>query len=131
MTKPFTRAIEYYIVDAVTFLGNIFLAWALVQYGGVQYLVATALGFLFQTIIAFFANKEWTFHKQHLRTLRGLTITTTVQLSALFIAVAGTAIGVEILGLSFFLSRILAALIAGFWGYIMDSRFTFGISPLR
>lgn len=131
MSKPLIRAIEYYVVDAVTFAGNIFLAWALVEYGDVQYLIATAAGFLFQTVVAFFANKAWTFHKRHLRVSRGLLVTTTVQLSALAIAVGGTAFGVEVLGWSFLVARIVAGAVAGLWGYIMDSRFTFGISPLR
>lgn len=131
MSKIITRALEYYLVGTATFIANISLAWVLTYYGGLQYILATTIGFIVQTVVAFLANRKWAFAKKNLHIPRGLLVTTLVQFSALFIAIIGTALGVEIFHWSFLLSRIMAGLIAGVWGYIMDSRFTFGVAPLR
>ncbi len=130
MTKPLKRAVFYYVVDAVTFVSNIFIAWVLVRYG-VHYLAATTLGFIFQTVVAFFLNKIWTFNKPHLRVSRGLFITSLVQVSAFLIVIVLTAVGVEYFKLPFLIVRIVSGIIAGISAFILDSRYTFGVSPFK
>jgi putative flippase GtrA len=126
-----TRGIEYYTVDAVAFVVNIACAWALTEFAGVNYIVATIIGFALQTVGAYVANKAWTFRISRVRMTRGLAVTTFVQLSVLALAVSGTAYGVEVLGWSFIAARVSAGIVAGLWSYIADSYLTFRVSPLR
>lgn len=130
MTKPLKRAFFYYIVDGVTFVLNIFIAWVLVQYG-VHYLLATILGFVFQTVAAFFLNKTWTFNQPHLRVSRGLFVTSLVQITAFCLVIGLTAFGVEYLAFPFLLVRIVSGVIAGVIAFVLDSRYTFGVSLLK
>ncbi|HPA25186.1 MAG TPA: GtrA family protein [bacterium] len=145
------RAFKYYTVSILTFLGNIFLAWLLVYYGGIQYIIATTLGFLFQTLMAFFVNKKWTFHKVKFPIFKpvikfliskkiihpknnlpkSILITTIVQILVFLFVIAGTTIGINTFQWSFIFSRILAGIIAGFLSYCMDSYFTFKTIPFR
>lgn len=147
------RAFKYYTVSLLTFLGNIFLAWFLVRYGGVQYIIATISGFLFQSIVAFLVNTRWTFYKRRtflfdvvidfligkkwisrkrkLYFSHGLLTTLVVQGTVFFLVVMGTTWGVAVLHYSFIFSRILAGVAAGFLGYCLDSYFTFKTVPFR
>lgn len=147
------RVFKYHIVSLITFLGNIFLAWFLVRYGGVQYIIATISGFLFQAMVAFLINKRWTFYKKRVWLLDSLLdffgykkiifykrnpcfsqsvlISLVVQMAVFFLVVAGTALGVDVFHGSFIFSRILAGVAAGLVGYCLDSYFTFNTIPFR
>ncbi|NMC51863.1 GtrA family protein [Candidatus Kuenenbacteria bacterium] len=128
MLSRIRRLLFYYTVSLATFAGNVFGAWLLMEYFQVQQIPAITAGFILQTVTAFFVNRRWTFEKQT-KISRGLTTTLAIQVVALLIAILGTEGGMNILGLNFISSRIISGLIAGLWGYTMDSYLTFGLAP--
>ena len=130
MKSPLTRALAYFLVDAVAFAINILLFLVLTSYAGVYYLISTALGFWAQIVIAFFINRSGPFHSRT-STTRGLSITSLVNLCAFAVAVAGTAVGVEVLHLDYLTARIIVGIIAGIIGFLLDSEFTFLKNPFK
>lgn len=128
--QAITRAIKYWLVSGATFALNILISWFFFEIVGWHYVIAILIGFTVETILSFFINRTWTFHRPLLGTGLGLFRTTIVQAIVLFIGITGTTIGMDI-GFSFVMSRILAGIVAGLLAYILDSLFTFRVALLK
>ena len=130
MIIPLRRIIKYSTVNGIVLPLNLGIAWGLTLLG-LNYLVATAVGYTVQITLAFFVNRHWTFAKPEVETLTGLMRAGIVEASAFIIVLATTYLCVAALHLPFIWARIAAVIAAGIWCYLMDSIFTFRVKPFR
>jgi putative flippase GtrA len=121
------RIAVYAGVNTLCLPCNIGLAWILTTHG-LHYILATIAGFMLHVLLAFSLNRTFTF-RSSVSARNGLAKSAIVAITGVFVAVAVTALCVEVVGLSFLASRILAMFVAGLWDYVLDSQFTFREQP--
>jgi putative flippase GtrA len=127
---PLTRVGNYIGIQLALFPPfNLGVGWALTEFG-IDYKIATIVGFFVQATIGFFLNRWWTFQAE-VKTSTGLVKTWGIAVFNLALAVGLTTVFIEYVGLSFLPARIGAAVIALLWGYVLNARFTFKTKILR
>jgi dolichol-phosphate mannosyltransferase len=121
----FKQAIKYMVVGSFGTLLNLLVMYFSVELLGLWYLFGGALGFFVGVTVNYFLNKEWTFYDKKnvslLQYKRYLLIS--------LIGLAGGALLllflVEVLGLWYLFSQILAILIMGSLSFILHKFWTF------
>jgi putative flippase GtrA len=129
MNPAFVRFLRYQAVAFSSFLIDLALLSLFLFAFNLNYLVATAFGFMGAVAYAFFVNRIWSF-KKWVHTGR-LTVALGIGLATLAIVLFVTYLGVETIHLPYFEARVGAALIAAIVSYIGDSIFTFGMKPFE
>ena len=128
--RPLRRMLTYGSVNLILLPLNLATAWALTEIG-VQYLVATAVGFMVHVVLEFFINRRWTFERLDLKTIPGLVRALCVQVSALIVVPLSTKFGVELAHLDFVYARGSAVVTSAVWCYVLDHLFTFRVGFSR
>lgn len=120
------RFARYVGVGFLMFLADIVLVYALI-FMGMEYLLATVIGFILAMTGAFFLNRAWTYgtHTSAWRVVYALAIA----LVSLVIVAWCTYWGVEYLALHYMLARSAAGILATLWSYTADSLVTFEVKP--
>lgn len=131
MPRVVKRFVRYDIANACVFAFQMALVFTLVEILGVYFLLATAMGFVFQVVTSFTINRRWAFRTSKTSLLHGLGTTLVVSLSTLSIILIITYIGVTFLALPFIVARLCAAPCAALWSFILDSKYTYHISLSR
>lgn len=124
------RILKYASVNVLLLPINILIAWQLTD-AGMNYLLATSIGFGIQVTTAFLINRKWTFERKDIAIGSGLIRSAVVEVSALGIVVLTTWIGVAVMSADFMVARVSAVFTAGVWCYLLDSFFTFRTHPFR
>jgi putative flippase GtrA len=123
------RFVRYQVVSLSSFLIDL-LALSLCMFAfGLNYLLATAIGFAASVVYAFFLNRAWSF-KKWVFTSR-IFISFFVGLGTLAVVLFVTYVGVETIRVPYLEARLTAALIAAVVSYIGDSIFTFQMRPFE
>jgi putative flippase GtrA len=126
------RLYRFGVVGASAALVQTAVLWLLVDYGGINYLVAAVGAIELTIVLQYVANNAWTF--QHSRYsapydyLVGLLRTNVVRGTAIPIQVALLWAFVNWAGLMYLLANGLAIVISGFYRYYLDSRWTWQIA---
>ncbi|WP_115865466.1 GtrA family protein [Halorussus litoreus] len=106
--------------------------WLLVEYGGLNYLVAATISIELTIILQFFVNNAWTFqhagHSHRWDYFVGLVRTNIVRGSAIPIQVGLLWAFVNWAGLMYLLANGFAIFISGLYRYYLDSRWTWKIA---
>lgn len=104
---------------------------ALVELGGLTYLVAAALAIETTIVLQFVANNAWTFnafrHKTRNGFLQGLMKTNLVRGSAIPIQLAVLWGLVRYVSLAYLLANGVGIVVSGIYRYVLDSRWTWNI----
>jgi len=95
----------------------------------VNYLIATALGFLTAVALSFFINRRWSFRKW-VHTGR-VAVSLFVGLVTLSVVVFVTYVGVSQIEAPYVEARLVAALIGAVVSYVGDALFTFEVKPFE
>jgi putative flippase GtrA len=119
---------DYYIVSLFSVIINLAIYWLLVHFG-VNYIVAATVGFIFETVIAYFLNRFWTFSNTTLNIETGYIRSLLVAVFNLLLILVFTISGVEILRLNYFIARIIAGIIVGIISFVFDAKFSFAVWP--
>ena len=119
--------VRYQIVALGTFFADLAVISLLLFVFNVNYLYATAAGFLTAVAIAFFVNRHWSYRKWVHAGRIGISLF--VGLGTLCVVLFVTYVGVQTIQVPYFEARIVAALIAAVVSYVGDSVFTFEVEP--
>lgn len=123
------RFVRYQSVSFGAFLVDLAVLALLMFALNMNYLVATAIGFIASVLFSFFVNRRWAFRKWvH---IGRLAIALFVGLTTLCAVLFVTYLGVESIHLPYIEARVGAALIAAIVSYIGDSLFTFEMEPFE
>ncbi len=119
--------IRYQVVALGTFFADLAVISILLFVFNVNYLVATAVGFLTAVAIAFFVNRRWSYRKWVHAGRIGISLF--VGLGTLCVVLFVTYVGVQTIQVPYLEARVVAALIGAIVSYIGDSVFTFEVEP--
>lgn len=54
--------LRYILVGGIMLIFNLLLVWYFVRFWDIHYLLASSVAFILESVVAFFANRRWTFH---------------------------------------------------------------------
>ena len=112
-------------IGFIAFVIDIILIFALVDWVGMRYPYAVAIGFLVATVAAYLMARNSIYANTEQPHSKALVYYFFVALAALFITVGGTVFFTEIVGLPFYVGRILVGLFISVSGYVVDCLVTF------
>jgi putative flippase GtrA len=121
---PARRMFSYSGINIALLPLNVGTGWVLTEYG-VQYLLATAIGYGVHTTIAFFFNADKTF--RHSSVCKKQALVRTYQVLGLAFLVTLLVMGVlmEHFEADFLFARLCAGVCAGVWAFALDTKYTF------
>ena len=129
MRQAHAQFIKYQAVSFGTFLADLVVIALLMFVFNVNYLIATALGFLTAVALSFFINRRWSFRKW-VHTGR-VAVSLFVGLVTLSVVVFVTYVGVSQIEAPYVEARLVAALIGAVVSYVGDALFTFEVKPFE
>ncbi len=127
---PFKRALKFFTINAVLLPLNLGVAITL-TWLGLDYLLATAAGYIVHISLGFLLQRSITFNNPSLEVLAGMFRASLVEMVGIIIVLITTYVAVELFGFDFLLSRFIAVIVVGVWDYIAHSLFTFRTDPLH
>jgi putative flippase GtrA len=104
---------------------SVFVAYVLIEYFGVQYILATTVGFLIQINVLFVANSRYVFARSKSNISELYIREHVAQVFVFLLVLVGTGLGVEVFALSYVVSRVASGIWAGIVGYLFDTYYTF------
>ncbi|MFC4448218.1 GtrA family protein [Halorussus aquaticus] len=126
------RLYRFVVVGASAALVQTVVLWLLVEYAGLNYLVAATLAIEMTIILQFFVNNAWTFqHAQYTARydyLVGLLRTNVVRGTAIPLQLALLWAFVNWAGFVYLVANGFAIFISGLYRYYLDSRWTWQIA---
>ena len=106
------------------------LLGALVEWGGIQYLLAAAVAIEATIVAQYFVNNAWTFHAHRRTTLRGhaagLLRTNLVRGTAVPIQLGVLWVLVSAFGVLYLAANLVAIGVSGVYRYLLDRYWTWG-----
>lgn len=105
---------------------NLLIVWLLITFFGTQYLIACAIAFALESLVAFFVNKYWTFGSEvsfKVGFRRFIVIGFYTTLVILFITYGFT----HYLSMHYVPARTTSTVIMGIIGYFLDMRLAFRV----
>lgn len=106
------------------------LLWAIVEHGGLNYLLAAALSIETTIVLQYGLNNRWTFASMKNTGMEdffsGLVKTNVVRGSAIPIQLGILFVLVRWGGLMYLVANALAILLSGIYRYVFDARWTWG-----
>jgi putative flippase GtrA len=117
--------IRFAIVGSSGFLLDFFILVFLVEIAQVHYLAAATCGFIAATIFNYIFNKKWTFKDNSSRYIRQYAIFLIISIVGLGINNGVLYIGVEIFGIYYIFTKIVATLLVALWNFFMNKFITF------
>lgn len=121
---------RFVVVGVAAAVVQLALLAALVEWGGLQYLLAAVVAIETTIILQYFANNAWTFrmtrHTTRAEYLSGLLRTNLVRGTAIPIQLGVLWGLVSLLGVFYLLANVLAIGISGLYRYALDSTWTWG-----
>jgi putative flippase GtrA len=118
--------LRYMLVGGVMLFVNLMLVWMCITFFGWHYLVATSVAFFAESLVAFFANRRWTFQTNtpfHPGYVKFITLGFYSFIVMLFCTYGF----VHFLAFHYVWARTIATVIGGMIGYVLDLRVTFRI----
>lgn len=112
-------------IGFVAFLVDIAIIFALVDFADMRYPYAVAIGFLVATTAAYLMSRNSIYANTQQPHSKALIYYFLISIAALLITVGGTVFFTEIVGLPFYIGRILIGIFISISGYLVDALFTF------
>jgi putative flippase GtrA len=103
---------------------NIAIYIFLIQWG-IDYISATVFGFVAETIFAYAMDRAWAFKGTTVGLKKGYLKYLAVSIFIFSIIIGVTILCVQVFGLDYVLSRLVAGAVAGIVNYILDVKFSF------
>ena len=118
--------VRYILVGSIMLLLNLIMVWYFVQFWHIHYLVGCSIAFVLESVVAFFANRRWTFQSdtqfKH-GYMKFLTIAFYSFLIVLFITYGL----VHYLAFHYVWARTVSTVVMGFIGFFLDMKITFRV----
>ncbi len=124
----FRKIPKYYLVSALSVGVNFGVFWLLIQ-SDVNYVVAIVISFAIEATVAYLLNRFWTFNNTLISFEIGYMRSFLVAALNLFLILILSIAGVEVLNFDYLVSRIIAGVIVGIVGFILDAGFSFAVWP--
>lgn len=118
--------IRYLTIGSIMLVVNILLVWAFVQFWHMHYLVACSIAFVLESVLAFFANRRWTF-RSSTEFKRGYMRFLTIAFYSFLIVLMVTYGLVHYLAFHYIWARTASTIVTGFIGYFLDLKITFRV----
>ncbi len=118
--------IRYVAIGGIMLIVNLMLVWAFVQLWNMHYLLASSIAFLLESVLAFFANRKWTF-RTSIGFRHGYVKFLTIAFYSFFVVLLVTFGLVHFLAFHYVWARTVSTVITGFLGYFLDMKFTFRV----
>lgn len=117
---------RYVAVGTLMLLLNLIMVWGLAQFWHLHYLVACSIAFVLESVLAFFANRRWTF-RTSTRFRHGYMKFLTIAFYSFLVILIVTYGLVHYLAFHYIWARTVSTVITGFIGYFFDMRITFRV----
>lgn len=125
--NDFKRMVKYYSAAAIFFAFDIFSFWFFNAYLGMNYMLATFIGFAIANSLNYFTNRLWGF-RDTISTIRaGYVSYMGLATIALALISGFMFIFVSLMGIPSLMARIIAGMLVGIFNYIANHVFTFKI----
>ncbi|GGL68482.1 GtrA family protein [Halocalculus aciditolerans] len=129
----FSQQLRRFVLVGIFTAGvQMVVLWALIEAGGLDYLVGAVLAIEFTIVLSYVLNNAWTFravrHSGTYEYLRGLAKTNLVRGTAVPIQLAVLAALVELRGITYLPANAAAIVVSGFYRYALDTYWTWGRS---
>jgi putative flippase GtrA len=119
------KIVGFFIIGIIASLIDIGLLVFFCSYLGIWYLPATAVSYCCGTVCSYVLNKFLTFHDHDWHILTQFTTFAAISVSCLFVNLCVIWLCVEVFALNYITGKIIATLVAFFWNYHGQKRFTF------
>ena len=123
--KSLTGFVWHQGIGLIAFIVDIIFIFALVEWVGMRYPYAVAIGFLVATVAAYLMARNTIYANTEEPHSRALVYYFFVSLAALFITVGGTVFFTEVVGLPFYVGRTIVGIFISVSGYLVDCLVTF------
>ncbi len=137
MQARIARFLRYSLIGSSTFLLDLLLLFFLTDVLGWHYILSAAVGFVVAVSLNYSLSRRFVFQGT-LRSVRaGYGIFLLIAVAGLVAITGLMALFVEVFGWNYLISRIVIALIVGFWNYLMNLYVNFkvagkdGVLPLQ
>jgi len=118
--RTLTRFLKYSLVGGGTFSLDLLLLYILIDLFSVQYIIASGLAFIIAVSINYILSRKYIF-KGTLRSVEdGYRNFLLIACIGLSVVISSMYVLVTIMGAHYLTSRIIVALITGFWNYLMN-----------
>jgi len=123
--KTITRLMRYGTIGIFTGLIDLIIFILLVEIFQLHYLSSALFAFLSTQTFAFLLNLKWGFKDSNAKKLNAYYYFTAIGLICLVLTIFLLEYLVEVLGIYYIFSRIIAEIIVGILGFLMNYVFTF------
>jgi len=123
--KLFRRGISYGAVGFSTFLLDIAIIWALLEWTTIPYPVAIAVGFFIGVSINYYISYHWVYAGTAQTFYHGYSIFIILAVIGLSLITLGTTVLVEFFNLPIYIARVIVGLLVGTTGFIINTFFNF------
>lgn len=117
----------YSITGSFTFSIDLLLLFLLIDVLSINYLVATAVAFVIALTLHYLFSRRYAFRGTDQSHHRGYVLFFAIGSMGLLFVSTLMYVFVGILGVHYFLSRILVACMVSMWGYLMNYHFNFKV----
>ena len=121
----FKQIIKFTIIGCSGLIINLVLLHSWVEVFGFHYFFGAALAYMVAISSNFFWNKLWTFKSKSKRYWKQYKSYVFINLTSLAISLAALSILVEIFGVWYLFSQMIAVLIAGTNNFVFNKKITF------
>ena len=128
MKKGIQRFLKYSSVGVSTFALDLAILFVLTEVFKVPYLFSTGAAFIVAVSLNYYMSRKYVFNKTSRKLGQGYYMFVSIATVALFAILALMSLFVEVLGLDYFVSRIIIGGIIGVCNYILNLFVTFKVA---
>ena len=126
--RSLKRFVQYSLLGFGTFLLDILLLYVLKEYVGINYLIATAIGFIVGVSLNYVLSRKYVFHGSERSYRAGYGYFFLIAGVGLAFISVGMYVLVTVLSLNYLFSRVGIAALVGIWNYTMNLFFNFKVA---
>jgi len=129
--NQFKQIFKYFIIGFLCFLIDISILYVLLELKIINYILASAIGYLTGSTINYWLSINWVFKKRNLIKYWKVEFTffIIIEVIALLLMSSSLYLLREFLHLNVFIAKIIATIIAAIFNYLSKYRFLFSYHP--
>ncbi len=128
VTPPIRRFLRYAVVGASTLTFDLVLLYAVTEFAGVPYYIATPLAFALAASVNYLISRKHVFHGTERAIHHGYLYFILLAILGATLTTLGVAFMVHYLGLYYMLARVLVAGVVGMGNYLLNLHFNFKVA---